>query len=149
MEKEHPPPLSRSLPGGKNPVSVLMEYSQRSGNPIEFNMTGQAGPPHDPRYRYPMRFLLLLRSRKDTDAFVHTHFCALQRHWGTVFALVFPSQLTKTHCHLCSQLLALTVFAFALISLWDLLNLNLLSSKLPLSQPVCVSFPSILGLCTG
>lgn len=42
-------PLSRSLPGGKNPVSVLMEYSQRSGNPIEFIITGQAGPPHDPR----------------------------------------------------------------------------------------------------
>lgn len=47
------PPLSRSLPGGKNPVSVLMEYSQRSGNPIEFIITGQAGPPHDPRYRLP------------------------------------------------------------------------------------------------
>lgn len=53
MGKEHPPPLSRSLPGGKNPVSVLMEYSQRSGNPIEFIITGQAGPPHDPRYQPP------------------------------------------------------------------------------------------------
>ena len=42
--------LSRSLPGGKNPVSVLMEYCQRSGNAIEFINTGQAGPPHDPRY---------------------------------------------------------------------------------------------------
>lgn len=49
MGKGHQLPLSRSLPGGKNPVSVLMEYSQRSGNPIEFIMTGQAGPPHDPR----------------------------------------------------------------------------------------------------
>lgn len=46
-----PQPLSRSLPGGKNPVSVLMEYSQHSGNAIEFIMTGQAGPPHDTRYR--------------------------------------------------------------------------------------------------
>lgn len=55
MGKEHPPPLSRSLPGGKNPVSVLMEYSQRSGNPIEFNMTGQAGPPHDPRFMYRVK----------------------------------------------------------------------------------------------
>lgn len=45
-----PQPLSRSLPGGKNPVSVLMEYSQHSGNAIEFIMTGQAGPPHDTRY---------------------------------------------------------------------------------------------------
>ncbi|TNN72932.1 Double-stranded RNA-specific adenosine deaminase [Liparis tanakae] len=48
-------PLSRSLPGGKNPVSVLMEYSQRSGNPIEFIVTGQAGPPHDPRFMYRVK----------------------------------------------------------------------------------------------
>ncbi|XP_076593138.1 double-stranded RNA-specific adenosine deaminase [Chaetodon auriga] len=48
-------PLSRSLPGGKNPVSVLMEYSQRSGNPIEFIITGQAGPPHDPRFMYKVK----------------------------------------------------------------------------------------------
>ncbi|XP_056299950.1 double-stranded RNA-specific adenosine deaminase [Pseudoliparis swirei] len=48
-------PLSRSLPGGKNPVSVLMEYSQRSGNPIEFVVTGQAGPPHDPRFMYRVK----------------------------------------------------------------------------------------------
>lgn len=49
MVEEPRQPISRSLPGGKNPVSVLMEYGQRSGNPIEFIMTGQAGPPHDPR----------------------------------------------------------------------------------------------------
>ncbi|XP_034730895.1 double-stranded RNA-specific adenosine deaminase [Etheostoma cragini] len=48
-------PLSRSLPGGKNPVSVLMEYSQRSSNPIEFIITGQAGPPHDPRFIYRVK----------------------------------------------------------------------------------------------
>ncbi|XP_061885617.1 double-stranded RNA-specific adenosine deaminase [Entelurus aequoreus] len=48
-------PLSRSLPGGKNPVSVLMEYSQRSGNPIEFIITGQVGPPHDPRFMYKVK----------------------------------------------------------------------------------------------
>ncbi|XP_065814401.1 double-stranded RNA-specific adenosine deaminase isoform X1 [Labrus bergylta] len=48
-------PLSRSLPGGKNPVSVLMEYSQRSGNPIEFIITRQAGPPHDPRFMYRVK----------------------------------------------------------------------------------------------
>nr|XP_020462845.1 double-stranded RNA-specific adenosine deaminase [Monopterus albus] len=48
-------PLSRSLPGGKNPVSVLMEYSQRSGNPIDFIITGQAGPPHDPRFMYRVK----------------------------------------------------------------------------------------------
>ncbi|KAK1895382.1 Double-stranded RNA-specific adenosine deaminase [Dissostichus eleginoides] len=49
------PPLSRSLPGGKNPVSVLMEYSQRSESPIEFIITGQAGPPHDPRFMYRVK----------------------------------------------------------------------------------------------
>ncbi|XP_072250320.1 double-stranded RNA-specific adenosine deaminase [Leuresthes tenuis] len=47
--------LSRSLPGGKNPVSVLMEYCQRSGNAIEFINTGQAGPPHDPRFMYRVK----------------------------------------------------------------------------------------------
>lgn len=54
---EGPPQLlSRSLPGGKNPVSVLMEYGQHSGNSIEFIMTGQAGPPHDTRYCPPPPF---------------------------------------------------------------------------------------------
>ncbi|MED6264314.1 hypothetical protein CHARACLAT_013483 [Characodon lateralis] len=48
-------PLARSLPGGKNPVSVLMEYSQRSGNSIEFINTGQAGPPHDPRFMFRVK----------------------------------------------------------------------------------------------
>ncbi|KAM9722883.1 double-stranded RNA-specific adenosine deaminase isoform 1-T1 [Menidia menidia] len=48
-------PVSRSLPGGKNPVSVLMEYCQRSGNAIEFMNTGQAGPPHDPRFMYRVK----------------------------------------------------------------------------------------------
>nr|XP_046255602.1 double-stranded RNA-specific adenosine deaminase [Scatophagus argus]XP_046255603.1 double-stranded RNA-specific adenosine deaminase [Scatophagus argus]XP_046255604.1 double-stranded RNA-specific adenosine deaminase [Scatophagus argus] len=55
MGEGHRQPLSRSLPGGKNPVSVLMEYSQRSGNPIEFIITGQAGPPHDPRFMYRVK----------------------------------------------------------------------------------------------
>ncbi|XP_052002677.1 double-stranded RNA-specific adenosine deaminase-like [Xyrauchen texanus] len=45
-----PQALSRSLPGGKNPVSVLMEHSQRSGHPVQFINTGQEGPPHDPRF---------------------------------------------------------------------------------------------------
>ncbi|KAG7469454.1 hypothetical protein MATL_G00128960 [Megalops atlanticus] len=50
-----PQALSRSLPGGKNPVSVLMEYSQRSGHPIEFINTGQEGPPHDPRFMFRVK----------------------------------------------------------------------------------------------
>ncbi|XP_030639451.1 double-stranded RNA-specific adenosine deaminase [Chanos chanos] len=49
------PPLSRSLPGGKNPVSVLMEHSQRSGHSIEFINTGQEGPPHDPRFKFRVK----------------------------------------------------------------------------------------------
>ncbi|KAJ8354825.1 hypothetical protein SKAU_G00223920 [Synaphobranchus kaupii] len=50
---EDPPrALSRSLPGGKNPVSLLMEYSQRSGHAIQFISTGQEGPPHDPRFTF-------------------------------------------------------------------------------------------------
>lgn len=72
-------PLSRSLPGGKNPVSVLMEYSQRSGNPIEFIITGQAGPPHDPRYQLLHLFLKLSSSsegvlRHAACPFVVVHF---------------------------------------------------------------------------
>uniref|UniRef100_A0A8C5F0L2 Adenosine deaminase RNA specific n=1 Tax=Gouania willdenowi TaxID=441366 RepID=A0A8C5F0L2_GOUWI len=55
MAEGHRQPLSRSLPGGKNPVSVLMEYSQRSGHPIEFVITGQAGPPHDPRFMFRVK----------------------------------------------------------------------------------------------
>uniref|UniRef100_A0AAR2JB82 Adenosine deaminase RNA specific n=1 Tax=Pygocentrus nattereri TaxID=42514 RepID=A0AAR2JB82_PYGNA len=50
-----PKALARSLPGGKNPVSVLMEHSQRSGNAIEFINTGQEGPPHDPRFMFRVK----------------------------------------------------------------------------------------------
>ncbi|XP_072536538.1 double-stranded RNA-specific adenosine deaminase [Salminus brasiliensis] len=52
---EPPKALSRSLPGGKNPVSVLMEHSQRTGNSIEFLNTGQEGPPHDPRFMFRVK----------------------------------------------------------------------------------------------
>lgn len=50
-----PQALSRSLPGGKNPVSVLMEHSQRSGHPIQFIKTGQEGPSHDPRFMFRVK----------------------------------------------------------------------------------------------
>ncbi|XP_062321968.1 double-stranded RNA-specific adenosine deaminase isoform X2 [Osmerus eperlanus] len=50
-----PQALSRSLPGGKNPVSMLMEFSQRTGSPIEFINTGQEGPPHDPRFMFRVK----------------------------------------------------------------------------------------------
>uniref|UniRef100_A0A8C1E7N7 Adenosine deaminase RNA specific n=1 Tax=Cyprinus carpio carpio TaxID=630221 RepID=A0A8C1E7N7_CYPCA len=50
-----PQALSRSLPGGKNPVSVLMEHSQRSGHAIQFIKTGQEGPPHDPRFMFRVK----------------------------------------------------------------------------------------------
>ncbi|KAL4636157.1 double-stranded RNA-specific adenosine deaminase-like [Arapaima gigas] len=53
---ESPPQaLSRSLPGGKNPVSLLMEHSQRTGHAIEFINTGQEGPPHDPRFMFRVK----------------------------------------------------------------------------------------------
>ncbi|XP_026140866.1 double-stranded RNA-specific adenosine deaminase [Carassius auratus] len=50
-----PQALARSLPGGKNPVSVLMEHSQRSGHAIQFIKTGQEGPPHDPRFMFRVK----------------------------------------------------------------------------------------------
>ncbi|NXU61412.1 DSRAD deaminase, partial [Horornis vulcanius] len=41
-----------SLLPGKHPISVLMEYGQKSGNIIEFQLLSQEGPPHDPRFSY-------------------------------------------------------------------------------------------------
>ncbi|KAJ8383789.1 hypothetical protein AAFF_G00214760 [Aldrovandia affinis] len=55
VNEDPPQALSRSLPGGKNPVSMLMEYSQRTGHPIEFINTGQEGPPHDPRFMFRVK----------------------------------------------------------------------------------------------
>ncbi|NXL39724.1 DSRAD deaminase, partial [Glaucidium brasilianum] len=37
---------------GKHPISILMEYGQKSGNTIEFQLLSQEGPPHDPRFSY-------------------------------------------------------------------------------------------------
>lgn len=53
--EEPPKALARSLPGGKNPVSVLMEHSQRRGHAIEFIHTGQDGPAHDPRFKFQVK----------------------------------------------------------------------------------------------
>uniref|UniRef100_A0A4W4FJV3 Adenosine deaminase RNA specific n=1 Tax=Electrophorus electricus TaxID=8005 RepID=A0A4W4FJV3_ELEEL len=52
---EPPRALARSIPGGKNPVSVLMEHSQRSSHAVEFINTGQDGPPHDPRFKFRVK----------------------------------------------------------------------------------------------
>ncbi|NXC89731.1 DSRAD deaminase, partial [Cercotrichas coryphoeus] len=41
-----------SLLPGKHPISVLMEYGQKSGNIVEFQLLSQDGPPHDPRFSY-------------------------------------------------------------------------------------------------
>ncbi|XP_061333950.1 double-stranded RNA-specific adenosine deaminase [Pezoporus flaviventris] len=41
-----------SLLPGKHPISILMEYGQKSGNTIEFQLLSQEGPPHDPRFSY-------------------------------------------------------------------------------------------------
>ncbi|XP_033030168.1 double-stranded RNA-specific adenosine deaminase isoform X3 [Lacerta agilis] len=35
---------------GKNPVSALMEYAQKSGSVCEFQLLSQDGPPHDPKF---------------------------------------------------------------------------------------------------
>uniref|UniRef100_A0A8B9M5D3 Adenosine deaminase RNA specific n=1 Tax=Accipiter nisus TaxID=211598 RepID=A0A8B9M5D3_9AVES len=54
----HPEPEPSSAPAhlsllpGKHPISVLMEYGQKSGNTIEFQLVSQEGPPHDPRFSY-------------------------------------------------------------------------------------------------
>ncbi|KAL9823236.1 double-stranded RNA-specific adenosine deaminase isoform 2-T2 [Geothlypis trichas] len=40
---------------GKHPISILMEYGQKSGNIIEFQLLSQEGPPHDPRFSYCVR----------------------------------------------------------------------------------------------
>lgn len=64
--EEPPKALARSLPGGKNPVSVLMEHSQRSGHAIEFINTGQEGPAHDPRYEFSnISCLFFLKCKAD------------------------------------------------------------------------------------
>ena len=52
-EPELSPAASQlSLLSGKHPISVLMEYGQKSGNMIEFLLLSQDGPPHDPRFSY-------------------------------------------------------------------------------------------------
>ncbi|NXQ82802.1 DSRAD deaminase, partial [Nyctibius grandis] len=45
-------PTHLSLLPGKHPISILMEYGQKSGNTIEFQLLSQDGPPHDPRFSY-------------------------------------------------------------------------------------------------
>ncbi|KAM9368252.1 double-stranded RNA-specific adenosine deaminase [Phaethornis superciliosus] len=52
-QSEPPPaPPQLNLLPGKHPISVLMEYGQKSGNAIEFQLLSQEGPPHDPRFSY-------------------------------------------------------------------------------------------------
>ncbi|KAM6039590.1 double-stranded RNA-specific adenosine deaminase isoform 2-T2 [Chlamydotis macqueenii] len=45
-------PAHLSLLPGKHPISILMEYGQKSGNIVEFQLLSQEGPPHDPRFSY-------------------------------------------------------------------------------------------------
>ncbi|XP_072214896.1 double-stranded RNA-specific adenosine deaminase isoform X2 [Excalfactoria chinensis] len=45
-------PAQLNLLPGKHPISVLMEYGQKSGNTVEFLLLSQDGPPHDPRFSY-------------------------------------------------------------------------------------------------
>ncbi|MGH0182311.1 UNVERIFIED_CONTAM: hypothetical protein FKN15_009061 [Acipenser sinensis] len=46
---------ARCVPIGKNPVSMLMEYGQKSGNSCEFLSVSQSGPAHDPRFTFRVR----------------------------------------------------------------------------------------------
>ncbi|MGH0188655.1 UNVERIFIED_CONTAM: hypothetical protein FKN15_030861 [Acipenser sinensis] len=46
---------TRCVPIGKNPVSMLMEYGQKSGNSCEFLSVSQSGPAHDPRFTFRVR----------------------------------------------------------------------------------------------
>ncbi|XP_040266870.1 double-stranded RNA-specific adenosine deaminase isoform X2 [Bufo bufo] len=48
-------PKSAPQIGGKNPVSILMEHSQKSGNMCEFLLVSQEGPPHDPKFKYMVK----------------------------------------------------------------------------------------------
>ncbi|XP_068108379.1 double-stranded RNA-specific adenosine deaminase isoform X1 [Hyperolius riggenbachi] len=49
QQKAAPQP---TLIGGKNPISILMEHGQKSGNMCEFQLLNQEGPPHDPKFSY-------------------------------------------------------------------------------------------------
>ncbi|XP_041094892.1 double-stranded RNA-specific adenosine deaminase [Polyodon spathula] len=46
---------TRCVSIGKNPVSMLMEYGQKSGNSCEFLSVSQSGPAHDPRFTFRVR----------------------------------------------------------------------------------------------
>lgn len=52
QEEEQKNVQQPSLVGGKNPISVLMEHSQKMGNMCEFQLLSQEGPPHDPKFTY-------------------------------------------------------------------------------------------------
>uniref|UniRef100_A0A8C3P3A8 Adenosine deaminase RNA specific n=1 Tax=Cyanoderma ruficeps TaxID=181631 RepID=A0A8C3P3A8_9PASS len=45
-------PAQLNLISGKHPISKLMEYGQKSGNVIDFQLLSQEGPPHDPKFTY-------------------------------------------------------------------------------------------------
>ncbi|NXH10455.1 DSRAD deaminase, partial [Bucco capensis] len=47
-----PAAAALSLLPGKHPISVLMEYGQKSGHTVEFQLLAQEGPPHDPRFSF-------------------------------------------------------------------------------------------------
>uniref|UniRef100_A0A8C8RH18 Adenosine deaminase RNA specific n=1 Tax=Pelusios castaneus TaxID=367368 RepID=A0A8C8RH18_9SAUR len=52
-EPEPPSAVAQlNLPSGKNPISILMEYGQKSGSICEFQLLSQEGPPHDPKFKY-------------------------------------------------------------------------------------------------
>ncbi|KAM4690857.1 double-stranded RNA-specific adenosine deaminase [Rhinophrynus dorsalis] len=52
MSQEEKTPAQQPLTAGKNPISILMEHGQKSGNMCEFQLVSQEGPPHDPKFTY-------------------------------------------------------------------------------------------------
>uniref|UniRef100_A0A8C4RZI7 Adenosine deaminase RNA specific n=1 Tax=Erpetoichthys calabaricus TaxID=27687 RepID=A0A8C4RZI7_ERPCA len=48
-------PTSKYVPVGKNPISMLMEYGQKSGHSCEFLAVSQHGPSHDPRFTFQVK----------------------------------------------------------------------------------------------
>ncbi|XP_039619446.1 double-stranded RNA-specific adenosine deaminase [Polypterus senegalus] len=48
-------PTSKYVPVGKNPISMLMEYGQKTGNSCEFLAVSQHGPSHDPRFTFQVK----------------------------------------------------------------------------------------------
>ncbi|XP_018087389.1 adenosine deaminase, RNA-specific S homeolog isoform X1 [Xenopus laevis] len=55
VKEEQNVPAQPSFSCNKNPISLLMEHGQKSGNMCEFQLVSQEGPPHDPKFTYTVK----------------------------------------------------------------------------------------------